>query len=414
MNLKNLGENYPKLISYMENSGYSKIYVGTIVKEIKRILKKTEIKGWTSYKDVYMDYIKKGCSKSYLCNERNIIGVIEQFDDNGRYPDGRNRHELTEKSYEKLRGEFKAIIDCYCETERKRGKKESNIYTKSNEATTFMLNMQQRGVERLEQITEEDVLSVFLSASGELIRSYGYKKGVAAVFKAYAPYYPEACGKVLSFLPALKERRKNIQYLTAEEIKKIKEALNNNEKTTSFALTLRDKAMGVLALYTGLRNCDIAGMKVNDIDWDKDIIYILQQKTGVPLELPLTARVGNAVYDYIVYERGQTECEYLFISRSRPYGKLNDRSIRNTAIRIMKAAGIRESKGDRKGFHLFRHHIATALLGNGVPQPVVSEVLGHTSPNSLEAYLSADFVHLKECSLSIERFPVAEGVFAHE
>jgi hypothetical protein len=52
-------------------------------------------------------------------------------------------------------------------------------------------------------------------------------------------------------------------------------------------------------------------------------------------------------------------------------------------------------------------------LGNGVPQPVISRTLGHTSPNSLEAYLSADFKHLKECALSIEGFPVSEGVFGN-
>jgi len=80
----------------------------------------------------------------------------------------------------------------------------------------------------------------------------------------------------------------------------------------------------------------------------------------------------------------------------------------------MKAAGVRQSKGDRKGFHIFRHHLATALLGNGVPQPVISRTLGHTSPASLEAYLSADFLHLKECAINIERFPVSQEVFSHE
>jgi len=84
------------------------------------------------------------------------------------------------------------------------------------------------------------------------------------------------------------------------------------------------------------------------------------------------------------------------------------------AVKIFKAAGIRQLRGDRKGFHIFRHHLATALLGNGVPQPVISRTLGHSSPNSLEPYLSADFAHLKECSMSIERFPVPEEVLSHE
>ncbi|ETR69183.1 MAG: hypothetical protein OMM_09824 [Candidatus Magnetoglobus multicellularis str. Araruama] len=80
----------------------------------------------------------------------------------------------------------------------------------------------------------------------------------------------------------------------------------------------------------------------------------------------------------------------------------------------MKAANIRQSKGDRKGFHIFRHHLATALLGNGISQPVISSTLGHTSPDSLEPYLSADFSHLKDCSISIESFPMKKEVFSYE
>ena len=78
---------------------------------------------------------------------------------------------------------------------------------------------------------------------------------------------------------------------------------------------------------------------------------------------------------------------------------------------IMKVAGIRETEGNRKGLHLFRHRLATDLLGNGIPQPIISSILGQIAPKSLDTYLSADFKHLKECALSIERFPVSEEVF---
>ena len=138
------------------------------------------------------------------------------------------------------------------------------------------------------------------------------------------------------------------------------------------------------------------------------------RKRRSPLELPLTAVVGNAIYDYLKSERPHTESRYIFVSQLKPYDRLKHKVIGNVAVRIMKAAGIRQSKGDRKGFHIFRHHLATALLGNGVPQPVISRTLGHTSPDSLEPYLSADFPHLKECSISIERFPVPKEVFSHE
>ena len=77
----------------------------------------------------------------------------------------------------------------------------------------------------------------------------------------------------------------------------------------------------------------------------------------------------------------------------------------------MKKAGIRNHLNDRKGFHLFRHHLATSLLEQNVEYPIISQTLGHQSPESLNTYLGADFIHLKECALSIDCFPVRKEVF---
>lgn len=411
MNVQNLRDNYPKLISFMETNGYSKTYVNRFKREIKKILALADSEDWSCYTDVYQEYAKIPYSPDYLRDKRTIIGAIEQFDVHCRYPDGRRRHELFERgAYSLLSPEFKSVIEYYREAEKKRGKKATTIYSESHNASTFLLALQQNGMDSLDSITEEAVLAVFMSSDGKLCRSCSYKKNVAAVFKLCIPYHPETCQRILAFLPALRETRKNIQYLTSEEIQKVKDTLADGENL----LTLCDKAIGMLALYTGLRGCDIARLTLDSIDWDKDLIYIRQQKTEFPLELPLTAVVGNAIYDYLTSERPRTESRYLFLSQHKPYDCLKNRSIGNVAVRIMKAAGIRQSKGDRKGFHIFRHHLATTLLGNGVPQPVISKTLGHTSPDSLEAYLSADFSHLKECSINIERFPVPEEVFSHE
>jgi len=310
MNVQNLRDNYPKLISYMENNGYSKIYVDRFKQEIKKILSSVDSKEWSCYTDVYLEYTKTSRSPDYLRNKRTIIGAIEQFDVHGRYPDGRRRHELFERgAYPLLTPEFKSVIDYYCEAEKKRGKKVTTIYTESHNASTFFLSLQQKGIDSLDKVTEEAVLSIFMSPDETLLRSYSYKKNIAAVLKACIPYHPETCHRILAFLPALRETRKNIQYLTSEEIQKVKNTLADGENP----LTLGDKAIGMLALYTGLRGCDIAGMTLDSIDWDRDLIYITQQKTEFPLELPLTAVVGNAIYDYLTSERPHTESRYLFV-----------------------------------------------------------------------------------------------------
>ena len=408
MKTKHLEDSYPRLISYMEESGYSRIYINRFKREINHILSMAPLQNWSSYMDIYWGYTKSSSSKDYLREKRTILGAIEQFDIFGRYPDGRRRHELyARSSYVSLSEEFKSIIDCYVEVESKRGIKASTIYTESHNAASFLLSLQEKGINALDEISEEAVLGFFVSSDGTKLRGCSYKKNIAAVFKACEPFFPDGgCLKVLAFLPAFREKRKNIQYLTPEEIVKIKAALSTEESP----LTIRDKAVGLLALHTGLRCCDIAGMTMDSIDWSKDIIRIKQQKTDIPLELPLTAVVGNAIFDYITMERPKTGLDEIFLSQSRPYGALKSKSLSNVADKIMKVADIRQEKGSRRGFHIFRHHLATALLGNGIPQPVISRVLGHMSTSSLDAYLSADFPHLKECSLSVEGFPLRKEV----
>lgn len=150
---------------------------------------------------------------------------------------------------------------------------------------------------------------------------------------------------------------------------------------------------------------------MDDIDWDKDEIHLIQNKTDVPLVLPLTAVIGNAVYDYIAEERAESSSPQIFLGANRPHDPLSAAAMWHIASKIYEAAGIRLSDGDRRGTHLFRYNAATAFVGNGIPRPVASAVLGHNDPSSLDHYTFADIPHLRECALGIEKFPVREEVF---
>jgi integrase len=411
MNTQDLRDNYPKLIGYMEKAGYCGTYISKVRREIVRILSRADSKGWTSYTDIYLEYANKSTLRHYLKEKLNILGIIEQFAMRGEFPDGRSRQKIKERGYyQHLSQEFKHIIDTYREYEERHGtKKASTIYGESSNAAGFLYELQCAGISTPESITQKDVIAVFLNDDGTLRRSCSYKKIIAAVFKANTHTNPELFSRLAAYLPDLRENRKNIQYLTDEEVAEIKRVLAEPES----GLSLRDKAIGRLALCYGLRCCDIAKLRIDEVDLDGDKISVCQQKTLTQLELPLTTSVGNALYDYVTIERSESDCKFIFLSKNRPFGRLKDGSIGNIAARIMNAAEIRQNAGDRKGFHIFRHRLATDLLGKGVAQPIISKIAGHTSPDSLEAYLSSDFVHLKECALSIEQFPVRREVFTN-
>jgi site-specific recombinase XerD len=192
--------------------------------------------------------------------------------------------------------------------------------------------------------------------------------------------------------------------ITSEEEQKL---LDSEDHTTPSGK--RNYAMFLLALRTGLRSIDIVNLKLGDIQWKSNTIESVQKKTGVPLVLPLLTDVGNAIADYILNGRPDTQQSYLFLRTQAPYRKLLGRSSCYMVSRkMMKAAGIRQGKQDRKGFHCLRHSIAARLLAEQTPLPIISSILGHRDKDSTKIYLSTDLVHLRACALGLAGIEVTK------
>ena len=167
--------------------------------------------------------------------------------------------------------------------------------------------------------------------------------------------------------------------------------------------------MLLLALRTGLRSIDIISLKLGDIQWKRNTIEIVQAKTGTPLVLPLLTDVGNAIVDYILNGRPDSQQPYLFLHTQAPYRKLSEHSAcYGISCKMMKAAGIRQDAKDRRGFHSLRHYVATRLLSEETPLPIISSILGHRNKDSTKVYLSSDLVHLRACALGLTGIEVAK------
>ncbi|MDD7208446.1 MAG: tyrosine-type recombinase/integrase, partial [Lachnospiraceae bacterium] len=138
---------------------------------------------------------------------------------------------------------------------------------------------------------------------------------------------------------------------------------------------------------------------------------IFQAKTGNELILPLTASIGNAIYDYITMERPQSDSKRIFLCERTPCKPISAGTVGNAAGKLYEAASVRQGQQDRKGAHLFRHNLATSFSRHDIPHPVISATLGHVDPDSLDHYLFADIRHLRDCAISIECYPVGKEVF---
>jgi integrase len=168
---------------------------------------------------------------------------------------------------------------------------------------------------------------------------------------------------------------------------------------TSGVVCTRDAAITLLALSTGLRACDIAGLRLGDIDWRGQTISLVQHKTGNPLTVPLIDVLTSTLADYVLYERPETEDDHVFVRRVAPHVRLGDHAvIHRVTATVFTAAGVTDAMG---GTRLLRHNAASRMLRAATPLPTIAAVLGHASEESTKQYMSIDGERLLRCVLPV-------------
>ncbi len=183
----------------------------------------------------------------------------------------------------------------------------------------------------------------------------------------------------------------------------IASTLNSIERSTPQGM--RDYAMILIGVVTGLRSIDIQELKFENVDWINGEIRISQMKTGKALALPLTSDIGEALKEYILHGRPDSESEYIFLRTYAPYPKLSRSALYNSFNKYRFALGL-----PRCGFHDLRRTLGTSLVTTGIPVTTVAQVLGHRNLESTKQYISLDVEHLRDVGLNLDGFmPEEEG-----
>jgi len=74
-----------------------------------------------------------------------------------------------------------------------------------------------------------------------------------------------------------------------------------------------DAVITLLAFTTGLRACDIIGLRLVDVDWRARTAGIVQQKTGNPLRVPLTDLVVDRLVCYLLDHQPGSCDDHVFL-----------------------------------------------------------------------------------------------------
>lgn len=162
----------------------------------------------------------------------------------------------------------------------------------------------------------------------------------------------------------------------------------------------RDRAILMLFVAYGLRAGEVAGLRLDDIDWENEIVRVRCPKSGRALVWPLTSGVGHAILRYVTEARPAAHGRSLFFTSRAPIRPVG----RKTLGKIVRdrLAGIGIVSG-RRGTHALRHAAAQHLLDQGMSIKVIGDFLGHRDASSTAIYAKVNLAALREvASLDLE------------
>ena len=203
-------------------------------------------------------------------------------------------------------------------------------------------------------------------------------------------------------IPAkLAHPRKIITILSDEQIS----CINEYRKTCNSPIELRDAAMVMIGLKLGFRSSDVINLKLSDIDWMNKKIFITQYKTKVPISLPLSVDVGNAVFRHMKYGRPECDDPHVFVRHKAPYGIFSGKICSNALNRVLSTV----SDGSSIKFHTLRKTFATSILKNNAGIERVIDALGNRDSTTVNVYLTYDELHMRKCALSLKEMSIPMG-----
>lgn len=209
---------------------------------------------------------------------------------------------------------------------------------------------------------------------------------LASVLRAYFRYRATCGDQVYALLgvissPAHWNLASLPQALKPDEVARLLASFNS-----SLPSPKRGYAIVRCALDLGLRRGEIAKLQLTDIDWRNGTVTIKHTKALRQDTLPLPAVTGQALADYVRFERPKTTNQAIFVRVVAPH----DQPIGPDAIHGVIRASYRRIGLKHGRTHALRHTLACNLVNQGSSLKEVADVLRHRSLNTSLIYAKLD------------------------
>ena len=156
---------------------------------------------------------------------------------------------------------------------------------------------------------------------------------------------------------------------------------------------IRNRAILTLLAVYGFRSSEICRLKLEDLDWERELIHLSRTKQRREHQYPLVREVGEAILLYLRKARPQTKRREVFLRLLPPFEPLTVGGLGTMVHFQLKSLNL---KLPHYGPHALRHACASHLLAEGLSLKEIGDHLGHSDPRSTRIYAKVDLEGLRE------------------
>jgi integrase/recombinase XerD len=159
------------------------------------------------------------------------------------------------------------------------------------------------------------------------------------------------------------------------------------------AIDIRDRALIILFAVYGLRVSEVRALRLEDLDWENELLYVTRPKPRRRQTYPLSHTVGEALLRYLKEVRPRVRYREVFLTLLAPIQPSSSNSLYCTVAERFRALNI---PSPHRGPHSLRHACATRLLAEGLSMKEIGDHLGHRKPDSTRVYAKVDLAGLRQ------------------
>lgn len=239
----------------------------------------------------------------------------------------------------------------------------------------FSLYIKHHGYRHPQLITDDEIRTYLHQMRARYKTSSSYQNGMINALKFYYKYIAKRHIEYRHLIRPKAEKQLPTVLAPAEVIAMIEQTSN-----------LKHKNMIALLYASGLRRSELLHLKLQDIDFARNILLVRQGKGKKDRQSLLSDTFKTLLSQYLQEYKPK---EYVFEGATG--GQYSERSLERVVIEAANRAKITKHVTP----HTLRHSFATHLLENAVDIRYIQELLGHSNIKTTERYTHVAIVNNK-------------------